>query len=319
MGSVGFPPPFLTSGSFLITWRNHQRLKSNEQLRTSQMAESKGIQKGNETPEGLQYSRRFFNDEDKDSLLAARIIVPLIVDQYHPSSVLDVGCGVGNWLHQFMLQGVQDVMGVDFYVDRQSLAFPVSRYRTVDLRRRFTLGRQFDVTICLEVAEHIPKESSMLLIDSITGTSDIIVFSAAIPSQGGTHHINEQWAEYWSDLFSTKGFLPLDSLRGPIWTDKRLPFWYRQNILVYARPAVIKQRKICGILEDGSRLSVVHPSNFIHWSRMFLEDNKRKGPIVLLRWLRMLNRTLSYSLSVRSGRPLLTNHVFKRLQTNLCV
>lgn len=250
------------------------------------------------------YSRRFFDDEDKDSLLAARIIVPLIVDKYHPASVLDVGCGVGNWLHEFMIQGVQDVIGIDFYVDRQNLTFPVSKYRAVDLRKRFTLGRRFDVTICLEVAEHIPKESSIALIDSITETSNIVIFSAAIPSQGGTHHINEQWAEYWSDLFSAKGFLPFDGLRGLIWTDKRLSFWYRQNILVYVRPTIIKQRKFPGTLKGGLRLSVVHPSNFVHWSRMFLKDNKHKGPIILLQWLRMLNRTLSYSLSTYMDRSL---------------
>lgn len=253
---------------------------------------------GHESQKDL-YSKQFFDDENRDSFLAARIIVPLIIDLLHPASVLDVGCGVGNWLHEFMVRGVEDVIGVDFYVDSRRLVFPVSKYRTIDLRKRFTLGRKFDVTICLEVAEHIPEESSIALVDSITETSDIIIFSAAIPSQGGIHHINEQWAEYWSNLFNSKGFLPLDGLRGIIWADKRLSFWYRQNILIYIRSSVIKRMSMP---DGGLRLSVVHPSNFVHWSWAFFKDNKHKGPAILRQWLRMLNRTLSYSLSLPDGR-----------------
>jgi len=35
---------------------------------------------------------------------------------------------------------------------------------------------------------------------------DNVLFSAAIPNQGGTGHINEQWQEYWAEKFYANGF-----------------------------------------------------------------------------------------------------------------
>jgi hypothetical protein len=52
--------------------------------------------------------------------------------------------------------------------------------------------------------------------DSLVSRGPVIVFSAAIPYQGGTNHTNEQWPEYWARHFSAKGYVPVDCVRRQI-------------------------------------------------------------------------------------------------------
>jgi hypothetical protein len=95
------------------------------------------------------------------------------------------------------------------------------------------VGR-FDLAVCLEVAEHLPASSAEAFVKFLTGLAPVVLFSAAIPGQGGTNHINEQFLSYWVKLFSQSGYHPLDVIRPIIWNDERVPFWYRQNIILFA-------------------------------------------------------------------------------------
>jgi hypothetical protein len=54
-----------------------------------------------------------------------------------------------------------------------------------------SLPKTFDLTLCLEVGEHLPQNAANILIESLCALSEVIVFSAAIPGQGGQRHINE--------------------------------------------------------------------------------------------------------------------------------
>jgi hypothetical protein len=65
------------------------------------------------------------------------------------------------------------------------------------------------------------------------------LFSAAIPGQGGTEHINEQPPRYWERQFERHGFHPVDAIRPIIWRDRRVEPWYRQNIFLYASAQAI--------------------------------------------------------------------------------
>ena len=53
------------------------------------------------------------------------------------------------------------------------------------------MDRKFDLVVSLEVAEHLPSECAETFVDSLTGLGPIVLFSAAIPHQGGTNHANE--------------------------------------------------------------------------------------------------------------------------------
>jgi SAM-dependent methyltransferase len=169
--------------------------------------------------------------ENRDS---AQHVVPLVSSLIHPSSVVDVGCGSGAWLDVFRKHGAGRILGLDGHnVNPAWLCIPEGCFRAVDLSRPFQLAESFDLAISLEVAEHLPKHSAAGFIQSLARLAPVILFSAAVPLQGGTHHVNEQWPAYWRDLFEKNGYRTLDLIRRDIWTRPEIQFWYRQNIFLF--------------------------------------------------------------------------------------
>ena len=59
-----------------------------------------------------------------------------------------------------------------------------------------------------------------------------IVFSAATPLQGGIHHVNEQWPDYWIRRFEQHGFTCWDVFRPSIRYDRSVAWIYRQNLML---------------------------------------------------------------------------------------
>jgi SAM-dependent methyltransferase len=188
----------------------------------------------------------------------AQCIVPVIIEMFHPRSVLDVGCGLGNFLQEFQRAGIQDIMGIEgSWLDTTKLVIDEKYVQIYDLETVLSLGRKFDVALCLEVAEHLKPESADNLVKTLTAHSDVVVFSAAIPYQGGQNHINEQWLVYWQNLFASYDFHMYDEIRHRIWNDARIYWWYRQNIVVCSRAGTQHQ------LERMAINSYVHPELYV--------------------------------------------------------
>ncbi len=189
-----------------------------------------------ETALARSYNRTFFAEIGLASMGSARVIVPLLLELVHPESVVDVGCGTGAWLAVCKELGVSRVTGLDGdYVDRHALLIKDSEFVPTDLRRPWAIDETFDLALCLEVAEHLPKRSARQLVDSLCHLAPAICFSAAVPGQGGLEHQNERWFAYWEDLFKTAGFTALDPVRPQIWQDRRVAWYYRQNCFVFVR------------------------------------------------------------------------------------
>ena len=184
-----------------------------------------------------------------------------------PSSVIDVGCGVGTWLAVLAESGVADAWGIDGdYVDRTLLEIPQERFLPHDLTLPIHLERRFDLVLCLEVAEHLPADSAHTLIDSLVSLGPVIVFSAAIPFQGGTHHVNEQWPEYWARHFSAKGYAPVDYVRRQIWQLHDVAWYYAQNILLFVERGYLNSNSFLRQEVENTPptpLSLVHPVKYL--------------------------------------------------------
>ncbi|MGA8331825.1 MAG: methyltransferase domain-containing protein [Mycobacterium sp.] len=162
-------------------------------------------------------------------------VVHVALDGTPPTSVLDVGCGPGVWLAEWRRMGVQDVVGVDGdYVPTEALAIPASAFRPIDISQPFDLQQRFDLVECLEVAEHVPQAHSETLVDNLCRHGDLIMFSAAIPGQGGRFHVNEQPYEYWRAKFGARGYAVYDSARRPVIGLKEIEPWYRFNTFLFA-------------------------------------------------------------------------------------
>lgn len=72
------------------------------------------------------------------------------------------------------------------------------------------------------------------LIDTLTSLSKCVLFSAAIPFQGGQNHINEQWHAYWQTKFARHDFVFWDVIRLRLWNEKNVQSWFKQNLFLVA-------------------------------------------------------------------------------------
>jgi SAM-dependent methyltransferase len=195
-----------------------------------------------------------------------RAVVPFLVALLEPRSVVDVGCGVGVWLSAFREQGVEDILGLDgAYVSRSLLLIPPDRFTECDLANGVSQSRSFDLVVSLEVAEHLPAGCADRFVRSLIGLGKVVLFSAAIPGQGGTKHVNEQWPEYWQERFASHGYQVVDCLRPRFWNNEAIPGCYRQNMFLFVEAAYLKGH--AGLQEQLAMagnfpLSAVHPVFF---------------------------------------------------------
>jgi hypothetical protein len=194
---------------------------------------------------------------------SAAAVVPHLYAWFAPTSVADVGGGEGWWGQEFAkIGGVQRVSVFDSTA--QARTDGKVAYVPVDLEQPGMLATWgalgFDLALCLEVAEHVHPTHADALIAGLCALAPIIVFSAAIPSQGGHGHVNEQWTGYWYGKFVSHAFDCYDP-RMRFWADEEIEPWYRQNLLVYVR------RGWLAGLPDwtfGRPVDLVHPY-FYEW------------------------------------------------------
>ena len=210
-------------------------------------------------------------------------MVPLLMELFNPKSVVDLGCGTGTFLKEFKTNGVATVLGYDGpWVNKTLLRENLLDSEVVicDLEDSLTVGAKFDLAVCLEVAEHLSPTSADRLVSDLVQMSDVIVFSAAIPGQGGQNHVNEQWLGYWQEKFENKGYVIDDVLRPIFWENDKIEYWYRQNIVVirkldysYCVP------KIQNVLKDP-----IHKSLFAERTQKYLDfKNGNETPKLYLK------------------------------------
>ncbi len=229
---------------------------------------------------------------------AAKEIVPIIVDLFKPNSVIDVGCGIGTWLSVFQDFGVKDILGIDGeYVDKSLLHSHIdkSQFLAHDLTKPFKFNKKFDLVISLEVAEHLPEEAADIFVKTLVSLGDYIIFSAAIPNQGGEGHINEQWPTYWSVKFQQYGFDMYDGVRFAFWSNADVNWWYKQNIFLVIKTG--KQLPDIPLLKTKP-LHLVHPElydqkiNYVQQLEQSL-NNVYSGQLSVRNALKILLKTLS--------------------------
>ena len=230
-----------------------------------------------------KYKSKFYQSRHSNSFYSAERIISLVTDWVQPQSVIDVGCGVGTWLDVFKEKGVSDVLGVEGqWVDEQNLVIDQSEFVKTDLEKPFDAGRQFDLAISMEVAEHISESSAATFIQTLTRHAPVVLFSAAIPLQGGKHHVNEQWPDYWRALFKEEGYDIIDCVRPEIWEDDKVEMWYAQNSFIYVRKDKLKDYEQLAALytEHPTMLSAVLPRFYefklFRWPIMKAVRNKIK-------------------------------------------
>jgi SAM-dependent methyltransferase len=229
------------------------------------------------------YSDSFFSSIREGSERSAAQIVPIVTDLLRPESVIDVGCGTGAFLNSFKSHGVRDVLGVDGEWAQPLL--DTSEFRRADLSKPLGVDRRFDLVVSLEVAEHLPASSARTFVQSLAGLGPLVLFSAAIPHQGGTGHLNEQWPDYWAGLFSEHGFGLVDCFRAQLWDNREVEWWYAQNMFLYAaadRLEPLQRNRLELATASGLPLRLVHPSAYLYQVALRNEQGRRSNRLRLL-------------------------------------
>ena len=143
--------------------------------------------------------------------------------------IIDIGCGKGDYLNLFYknglscigYEGTPNIKEISSYQD----------IRQADLSKEINLER--GCVLCLEVAEHIPKEYEDVFIRNIVGASTgSIIISWAVVGQGGHGHVNEQNSEYVISKFAEHGFLYNEDTSN-ILREKSSLWWFKKSIYVF--------------------------------------------------------------------------------------
>ena len=151
-----------------------------------------------------------------------------------PSSVVDLGGGGGALLKAFQEIGTQTIRCFDHpSIKQEDLVIAAENFIRWDMSKSIPKPFNCDLAISTEFAEHVPQHMSDSVVNFLTQSSDIVLFSAAIPNQGGLEHINEQRPAFWRSLFEKRQYCFIDAIRPKIVFDQTIPHWFRQNLYLY--------------------------------------------------------------------------------------
>ena len=208
------------------------------------------------------YPPGFYADRRTHTAHAARRLLAALPAGLPRASVIDIGCGTGTWLAAALATGAQTAFGIEGdWVTPAMLDDPRIAFTPHDLERPFA-GPRVDLALSLEVAEHLSPARAPGFVADLIALAPAVLFSAAIPGQGGVGHANEQWQSWWADLFAAHGYAAHDIVRPAIWADEAVPAWYRQNAVLYLDAPSATRLGL--IPTDPALLDCVHPA---FWSR----------------------------------------------------
>ena len=208
------------------------------------------------------YPAGFYENRRAHTAYAAHQLLSALPPQLPRAAVADIGCGTGTWLATALGSGSRSAFGMEGdWVTPAMLDDPRINLHPHDLEQRFAAPR-VDLAISLEVAEHLSPGRAPTFVADLVAIAPAILFSAAIPGQGGVGHRNEQWQSYWAELFANNGYSSHDIVRPLIWTEDAIPAWYRQNTILYLDQATAANLAV--LSTPPGLLDRVHPS---FWER----------------------------------------------------
>jgi SAM-dependent methyltransferase len=237
---------------------------------------------------------RYATGSERSGAVVADLLTPIL----KPHSILDVGCGNGGWLARFREHGAETVHGVDgpWAPAPANLGvkhFTAVEFETQDLSRVKLPQDRYDLVMSMEFLEHVSDRNADALVDFLVSHGDVLLISAAIPLQGGEHHVNERWPEYWGEKFAARGFVAFDAVRLALWDRSEVESWYRQNLILYFKGEVPE-----GVRKWGEKLALaalsrpralVHPEFYAkRLGRITMALSK---PLAFLKLLRRERRT----------------------------
>ena len=137
-------------------------------------------------------------------------LVKYLKEKFKIESLIDIGCGDG-----MAIKNYPEKLGLDCYgVDGDWTRMPKTDQCIL---HDFSEGKiefdpedtTFDCSDSIEFLEHVEEEYQENYMD-LFSKGKLCVVTAALPGQGGHHHVNCRPQEYWYEVFEKYGyeFLP---------------------------------------------------------------------------------------------------------------
>lgn len=233
-------------------------------------------------------------EKAEESERSAREIVPFLYKLLRPKSVVDVGGGIGVWLEAFVkIDRNIKVCCIDGQYVKKNYRLDTDTLLEKDLEESLFTGKRFDLSISLEVAEHLSEKRAAGFVEDLTNLSDIVMFSAAVDFQPGDNHINCRKSSYWENLFRQRGYQRIDCVRPVIAKNPDVVWWYKNNIFLYVKETIYDDiyRKISDngmTVWDDSVGDFIHYEcfyNIVRMQRAMLNASWRKKTDLLLKWM----------------------------------
>jgi len=260
------------------------------------------------TPDHSLYDPHYHDDKAAASRHAADVILPIVFSVVAVESVVDVGCGYGNWLAAARALGVTDLTGIEgpwaaAWRDRDVLATEFDLV-LADLEAPLRVERTYDLVICIEVVEHLTARRAPGFVADLCAAGETVLLGAAIPGQRGPNHVHERWLSQWAADFAQHGYEPIDCIRPRIWGDPSLWTHHRQNpvLFVAEHRGSDARARAHALPEPGpDALDVVHPDFLLRTLREEEQERQQQErPPTLGQHLRLLaNIPAAVARSVR--------------------
>lgn len=163
-------------------------------------------------------------------------LVKAVIDLFDPTSILDVGCGSGLYCKAFKENGVPMVHGYEGTQNVTSLGV-YDEIIEIDLTKPIgQINRFYDLVLCLEVGEHVPKEYEQIFINNLYSmTSQYLILSwADIKQYSASGHVNSRSQKYIINELINRGLEYLKEYSVEL--RKLVSFsWFKKNLMVFAK------------------------------------------------------------------------------------
>lgn len=204
-----------------------------------------------------KYNSGFYKDLQDTSYSSARQVLSVVFDILEIKSLVDFGCGTGAWLRAAQEFGNVRAVGIDGdWVKPEMLVCSNMEFKAMELEQPIRLSETFDLALSCEVGEHLSPARADGFVADLCAAAPRVLFGAAIPGQGGSAHINEQWQSYWAKKFMANGFTPIDVVRPHVIDRDDVLRWYKNNILLYVRNSEAPELYKKLLLENKYKLFV---------------------------------------------------------------